>query len=273
MDFANDVMSRFSDCPVCGKQVAQLLINDHLDLCMASLPTHSSADNAPVPSQLSAPPPPPLPFLQAVQPDLTVTMATPRQRNAFDVLGGGGSLRAAAKRPAVPPPDTEASSSKRSVFDVLRPRGASAFHEQIQYRASPATEWRTIVDKDELQSLAPLMLERDVLPAAEAAELLRWLQDDAKEWQRGEWVVHGRTHEIPRTSAWFTLDGDDQGDSEVSGNVSVYGKHGTRSAPPALREAAAKVRYGIEWCGGSGGWRVWWVWWVGGGWRVVGRER
>uniref|UniRef100_A0A7S3BR99 Fe2OG dioxygenase domain-containing protein n=1 Tax=Haptolina ericina TaxID=156174 RepID=A0A7S3BR99_9EUKA len=85
------------------------------------------------------------------------------------------------------------------------------------------------------------MLERDVLPAAEAAELLRWLQDDAKEWQRGEWVVHGRTHEIPRTSAWFTLDGDDQGDSEVSGNVSVYGKHGTRSAPPALREAAAKV--------------------------------
>ena len=213
------LMSRYTSCPICGKQVPLLLINDHLDSvrqCVAPAPAASSSHSS--------------------------------------------SSSSAVKRPAAsigsPPQVTKAAKASpplgRSVVDALRPLNAAAFEQPIRYRGSPKETWRAIT-KTEMQRLAPLVLQCDVLPAADAASLLRWLHEDAEQWERSQWIVHGKEHSVPRTSTWFALGGD--GSHEISdSNVNVYGRHGTRSAPPELQSAAAAVtelvrrlRPGVAW--------------------------
>ena len=226
-------MSRFVSCPLCGKSIALMLINDHMDSPLCSVAELSSAAPAPAKRPLAPRELAPSPAKRASLRELAPAPAKrpPSPQVLIDALE---SKTLKAERESLP---------QRSVLDALRPQAASAFDEPIRYRPSSSESWRTVGTDCELSALAPLSLHRSVLSADVANELLWWLRKDAEEWERGSWIVHGKQHAVPRTSAWFALDESnrDEGDSGSSSNVSVYGRHGMRLASAVLKAAAAAV--------------------------------
>lgn len=63
------------------------------------------------------------------------------------------------------------------------------------------------VSDEELRSLAPGQVIRKALPNELADKLLRQLLDESKKsWQSTSWVIHGKTHATPWTSAMYNLD-------------------------------------------------------------------
>ena len=190
-----DSGSRFADCPSCGKRVALLLMNDHLDGgCLDSFSTarKKTKPNHP-PQELPPPPPPPATHL-------------------------------------------------RSLHDVLKPQRSAAFDSRAKYRPSPLAEWR-IVNDDELPHCAPLTLVRDVLPSMEATALLRRLQADSSQWNRGSWMIFNQKRALPRTSCWYELADGDVGseEEEEDGERSYVNVRATCAVPDELRAAAAAV--------------------------------
>ena len=211
-------MSRFVACPICGKSVALALINDHMDSaqCIEVVESSSAAPAKRLPPQQLAPAPAP-----AKRPLSPRTLADAPERK---------SSKAEIQLP-----------NQRSVYEALKPQAASAFDEPIRYRPSSSESWRSVSTDSELPALAPLSLHRNVLSAGAANELLRWLKEDADGWERGSWIVHGKQHAVPRTSAWFALDESNRDEGDGGSNVSVYGRHGMRSASASLTAAAAAV--------------------------------
>ena len=227
--------SRFVPCPICSRQVALSLINDHID----------SGQCGPVSEEPSAP----------------FGRQCPVQKRPAQPVAPG-ALKA-ARLTSVPSASAAAAPAKaaaqRSLLDALRPARAAAFHLSAQYRASSSSSWRD-VQVDELRRLAPLTLETDVLPAADATALLSWLRDDAAHWERGSWIVHG-TEGRTAPRCWFALGGGDGGGGDGGGgdgdggdggggeggggggdsNVSVYGRYSTRAPSAQLEDAAAAV--------------------------------
>ena len=63
------------------------------------------------------------------------------------------------------------------------------------------------VSDEELRSLAPAQVIRKALPNELAEKLLRHLLDESRtSWQSTSWVIHGKAHATPRTSAMYNLD-------------------------------------------------------------------
>ena len=81
------------------------------------------------------------------------------------------------------------------------------------------------ISDDDVRTVAPALMVRGLLPCELAERLLRDMMEDSKDWKRGTWVVHGKTHVVPRTSKKFSLlEEEERG-----------------GAPPSLREASKIV--------------------------------
>lgn len=61
------------------------------------------------------------------------------------------------------------------------------------------------ISDEELRSGAPLEVVRNVLPKQLANELLELLLAEVPTWQRGQWIMFGKTHDAPRTSCYYSL--------------------------------------------------------------------
>jgi alkylated DNA repair dioxygenase AlkB len=98
----------------------------------------------------------------------------------------------------------EPQAHRRSILQVLKPCRASSFIPPARYRESPREDWRT-VDLDKIPTLCPMTVVHNVLPDKLANALLKQLEADSQSWNRGNWIVHGKEHLIPRTTATFSL--------------------------------------------------------------------
>ena len=119
-----------------------------------------------------------------------------------------------------------ASSSSRSVFDVLSTKSRTDFLEAPRYKGRGEKDFRYI-SREEMRRACPVALEKAALPAALAKRLLTELMAFNAEgmgiFKRGTWRVQGRLHTTPRTSCSFEIDwegsvndgggGDDDGDA------------------------------------------------------------
>jgi hypothetical protein len=134
---------------------------------------------------------------------------------------------------------TPAKTRKRSLLDALRPQPASSFvpRPRVRYfhasttttnknnnanttqgsttnqkptspnavrNSTSTSEWREVTDT-ELSELCPLTIVRDVLPKNLASLLLQQLEQESMHWNRGNWIIHGKEHRLPRTTANYLL--------------------------------------------------------------------
>lgn len=115
-------------------------------------------------------------------------------------------------------PSQSQSQSHKSILDVLQPRPSSFFVPQARYRESSTDDWKTISvhhhhNVADLARLGPMTVVRNVLPWKLANVLLEQLEQDAtssssSSWNRGNWIVHGKQHVIPRTTATYQFETD-----------------------------------------------------------------
>ena len=97
---------------------------------------------------------------------------------------------------------------KRSILEVLKPRPSSSFVPCARYRNHPKDPWREIACDKDLPKFGPLTFIRDVLPPQLSTRLLEQLERESQTWNRGNWIVHGKNHAIPRTSATYNVSSD-----------------------------------------------------------------
>ncbi|BDA47843.1 probable DNA oxidative demethylase ALKBH2 [Coccomyxa sp. Obi] len=94
------------------------------------------------------------------------------------------------------------------------------------------------ISDEELRKGAPCEVVRDVLPKQLANELLALMLADVPTWQRGQWIMFGKTHDAPRTSCYYSLACGKADAEESSDYKDVSAMVDRRNAPGALREAA-----------------------------------
>lgn len=92
-----------------------------------------------------------------------------------------------------------------NISDALQPRPASSFVARAKYRDHSSEPWRELKDGKDLSKLCPLTVVKDVLPSQTAARLLDQLELESVTWNRGNWIVHGKEHLIPRTTATYNF--------------------------------------------------------------------
>jgi 2OG-Fe(II) oxygenase superfamily len=181
----------------------------------------------------------------------------------------------------VTPPSTTTTTRKRSLHDALRPQPASSFvpRPRVRYFYSSTTtnnnknknstqedsttnqkktspkatrngttatgEWRDVTDT-ELSELCPLTIARDVLPKNLATSLLQHLEQESMHWNRGNWILHGKEHTLPRTTAMYSLlDKEEQkatpNHTESNGNHTKESHPRKQHTDKATTGTAAKV--------------------------------
>eukprot|EP00438_Fugacium_kawagutii_P015917 Skav217898 [mRNA] locus=scaffold795:23654:24331:+ [translate_table: standard] len=111
----------------------------------------------------------------------------------------------------------EPSSSSQVANTVARPSGPIASKPLVEWPLrrlpqhpvtfrSGAGSDRAVSDV-ELSTLAPAHVVRKALPSQLADKLLAQLLLESQEaWQSSSWVIHGKTHTTPRTSAMYNLE-------------------------------------------------------------------
>ena len=88
-------------------------------------------------------------------------------------------------------------------FGFLRSLPTHPVTLRVESRAERA------VSDAELSTLAPAHVIRKALPSQLADELLKqMLQESQEHWQSSSWVIHGKSHVTPRTSAMYNLNSD-----------------------------------------------------------------
>lgn len=170
-----------------------------------------------------------------------------RQVNLLQHFGTSKEQRGIKRRRSTPPVHKKENSPKRSILDALRPCSASSFVPRARYRENPKAPWREIED-DQVEKLCPMTVIRDVLPSAVASKLLEQLEKESATWNRGNWIVHGKEHQIPRTTATYNLTSDSTQKGPLRhGDEPQYGPEDDeedeymdqrRSIAPELRQAA-----------------------------------
>ncbi len=164
-----DMRSSFVECPVCLKSVPHLVINNHLDSdCQGNAPVSDVAHSA-------SPPGKPNPGLQAC----SRNSARPSSKSASSVKTAKLSWTSKA-------PDTCT-------------KAVAHFKQRGQAPADKS------LSTEELEGLAPLSVDPQVLPPALADMLLRDLSQAGPDWVRGTWWMFGKEHAAPRTSAYFQI--------------------------------------------------------------------
>ena len=132
-----------------------------------------------------------------------------RQGNLLEHFGGHPRADAKRRRTSSSSSSIESKPSlktpSRSILDALKPQKASSFAPPVRYRDSPKDKWRTIAKDDEIETLCPMTLVRDVLPSGVAAKLLDQLEEESATWNRGKWISFGKAHAIPRMTAPYNL--------------------------------------------------------------------
>lgn len=158
-----------------------------------------------------------------------------RQGNLLDHFGSNQPpKKAARKRQRNTTTTTSASTStSRSLLDALKPCRASSFAPRARYRDHAKDEWKEIPKDADVAQLCPMTVVRDVLPSSLAAALLNQLERESTTWNRGNWIVHGQQHVIPRTTATYNLTNASKENEEDDEYLDQK-----RSPSPELRQAA-----------------------------------
>ena len=104
------------------------------------------------------------------------------------------------------------------------------------------------VSDEELTRLAPAHVLRKVLPSELATDLLKELLHDSKEmWQSTSWVIHGKEHMTPRTTAMYDLTLSPVGEADEK-ITRESGEQLRKSLTPSklLREAAGYIHAAVK---------------------------
>lgn len=206
--------SSFVACPICGRSVALLLVNDHLDGCSGSLNSKRPRSRC---SDVQVEPPSSNHSLgEADRP-------RPRKSRISCSTAGlqpGGHLEDlkslglqedfADKHHATPQPVSQPAakplkpaSKPPSKLAALRPNAEVTGSARLKTAACGSHHLSlTLI---ELEDAAPVSIIENVLPSALASTLLGELNEAGPHWVRGSWYLFGKQHAAPRTSAFFTL--------------------------------------------------------------------
>ncbi|CAB9504922.1 ketoglutarate-dependent dioxygenase alkB homolog 3 [Seminavis robusta] len=132
---------------------------------------------------------------------------------------------------------------RRSILEALKPCSASSFVPPARYRDSPKEDWTTI-SLSQIPTLCPMTVIHNVLPLQVANSLLAQLEQESSCWNRGNWIIHGKEHQIPRTTATYQLLQDN--DDTLLMDEEYLDNNPQRPVSPELRQAATAIAQRVQ---------------------------